>query len=222
MFSKRRTEKDARSLGSGLLLARWYDRTHRRDMSHVLRHARRIAGLVRPQAKVLEVGPGPGYLSIELARRGLNVTAVETSQRWIDIARQNAAGAGVEVQFRLSDPAVLPIASGSVDFVVCRAAFKSFAQPVKAMQEMLRVLRPGGMVLLIDLRSDLHLNVVRNYLDGLGIGWPKSWFMLLVFRKVLSKQAYSIAEIEQMAYEAGWVNPKIRRCVMGFEAWVKK
>ncbi len=202
MFSKRSGKS---GLGSGVL-ARWYDRTNRRDMVHVIRHARRVAGLVRPGGELLDIASGPGFLSIELAKRGLKVTGVEISERWIEIARKNAAKAGVNPEFRLGDLTALPVASGSMDFVVCRAAFKSFAEPVKAMQEMRRVLRPGGTALLLDLRSDVHLNVVRHYVQGLGAGWARRWLMMLVFRKVLVRQAYTLEEIEQMADEAGWVN----------------
>ena len=48
----------------------------------------------------------------------------------------------------------LPFPSETFDFAVCRAAFKNFSDPVGALAEMHRVLRPGGTALIIDLRND--------------------------------------------------------------------
>ena len=75
---------------------------------------------------VLEVAPGPGFLSIELAKRGLDVQAVDISKTFVKIARKNAAEAGVRAVFMHGNAAELPVRKESVDFVVCRAAFKNF------------------------------------------------------------------------------------------------
>ncbi len=61
----------------------------------------------------------------------------------------------MDVRFDLGNAAALPVEDESADFVVCRAAFKNSAEPVKALAEMRRVLRPGGMALLIDMRRDV-------------------------------------------------------------------
>src|SRR5579862_9213538 len=76
-------------------MARWYDRTTRRQMPEFSALAGRIAQIVPGGAAVLEIAPGPGFLSIELARRGLAVSAVDISRTFVEIARRNAANAGV-------------------------------------------------------------------------------------------------------------------------------
>src|SRR5271154_6023978 len=149
--------------------ARWYDRTTRKGMPEIQALAIRVAAAIPPSAQVLEVAPGPGFLSIELAKRGLPVRAVDISRTFVDIARRNAAAEGVNVRFELGNAAALPVEDASVDFVVCRAAFKNFTEPLKALQEMRRVLRPGGKALVIDMRRDASMLSIRQYVEGLGV-----------------------------------------------------
>src|SRR5262249_39666065 len=101
-------------------IARWYDR-------NVGRNPRRFesggGGGVERMAgggRVLEGAPGPGYLAIALARRdGYRVTGLDVSRSFVRIARENAARAGVAVDFREGDAAHMPFADGSFDYVVC-------------------------------------------------------------------------------------------------------
>ena len=202
--------------------ARWYDRTTRKDMPEFKALALRIAAVVPAGGAVLEVAPGPGFLSIELARRGLQVRGVDISKTFVQIAQRNAAADGVEARFELGNAAALPVEDGSVDFVVCRAAFKNFSEPVKALSEMRRVLRPGGTALLIDMRRDVNVGELKRYVDGLGVNLLNRWFMMVVFRGMLIKRAYRLEEIRRMAIEAGWVEPRIDSSPIGFEAWLTR
>ena len=214
--------KPYKGIGMEHGVARWYDKITRRDMPEFIGLAARIAAVVPDSATVLEVAPGPGFLAIELAKRGLRVWAVDISKTFVEIARRNAAVAGVTVQFEFGDAASLPIGDTGVDFVVCRAAFKNFSQPVRALAEMWRVLRPGGTALLIDMRRDVSVAAVKHYVDGLGLGWLNRWLMMLVFRASLIKRAYSLDEIRRMAAEAGWAQPRIEITPVGFESWMSK
>jgi ubiquinone/menaquinone biosynthesis C-methylase UbiE len=184
--------------------------------------AQRIASALSPSAQVLEVAPGPGFLSIELAKRGLHVRAVDISKTFVEIAKRNAAAEGVQARFDLGNAAALPVEDASVDFVVCRAAFKNFTEPVKALAEFRRVLRPGGKALLIDMRRDASMASIKQYVEGLGVSRLNRWFMMFVFRNMLIKRAYPLEEIHHMAKEAGWVEPRIDPAPMGFEAWMTK
>ena len=132
--------KAYKGMGMEGSIARWYDLTTRKDMPEVQQLAARIAALVPVSDSELEVAPGPGFLSIELAKRGLLVRAVDISKTFVEIARHNAAAEGVRARFQLGNAAALPVDDASVDFVVCRAAFKNFTEPVKALAGMWRVL----------------------------------------------------------------------------------
>ena len=216
------TVKAYKGMGMEGSTARWYDRTTRKDMTEIKALAQRIASALSPAAQVLEVAPGPGFLSIELAKRGLQVRAVDISKTFVEIAQRNAAAEGVQARFDLGNAAALPVEDASVDFVVCRAAFKNFTEPVKALAEFRRVLRPGGKALLIDMRRDASMASIKQYVEGLGVSRLNRWFMKFVFRNMLIKRAYPLEEIQRMAKEAGWAEPRIDTAAMGFEAWMTR
>jgi ubiquinone/menaquinone biosynthesis C-methylase UbiE len=216
------TLKAYKGMGMEGSTARWYDRTTRKDMPEFQALAVRIAALVPPAAEVLEVAPGPGFLSIELARRGLSVRAVDISHTFVDLALRNASAEGVYVNFEQGNAAALPLKDASVDFVVCRAAFKNFTEPLKALTEMRRVLRPGGKALLIDLRRDASLADLKQYANGLDGGRLNRWFVLFIFRFMLIKRAYPVAQFRGMVLDAGWTQPQINTSTTGFEALLTK
>jgi ubiquinone/menaquinone biosynthesis C-methylase UbiE len=216
------TVKAYKGMGMEGSTARWYDRTTRKDLPEFKALALRIAAAVPPAGAVLEVAPGPGFLSIEMAKRGLHVRGVDISKTFVEIAQRNAAAEGVQAQFEVGNAAALPVGDASVDFVACRAAFKNFSEPVKALAEMRRVLCPGGTALLIDMRRDVKVEELKRYVDGLGVSRLNRWFMMFIFRGMLIKRAYRLEEIRSMAIEAGWVEPRIDSSPIGFEAWLTR
>jgi ubiquinone/menaquinone biosynthesis C-methylase UbiE len=132
---------------------------------------------------VLEVAPGPGYLAIGLARRGaFRIAGLDISHSFVRIATQNAARAGVEIAFRQGDAAAMPYPEQSFDFVVCRAAFKNFSDPVGALREMHRVLRPGGEALIIDMRCDASNAAIDERVAAMKLGPLNAFFVRAVFK----------------------------------------
>lgn len=95
---------------------------------------------VGPGTKVLDVCTGPGMLAAAAARLGAEVTAIDFSQAFIDIAQKNAPGA----ECRVGDAQALPFEQGRFDAVVCGYGIIHVPDPAKALSEMLRVLTPGG------------------------------------------------------------------------------
>jgi ubiquinone/menaquinone biosynthesis C-methylase UbiE len=214
--------KAYRGMGMEGSTARWYDRTTRKAMSDFKALAERIAARLSAGAEILEVAPGPGFLSIELAKRGFAVRAVDISKSFVEIAQRNAAAEGVKIKVEQGNASALPLADASVDFVVCRAAFKNFAEPVKALAEMRRVLKPGGTALVIDMRRDVSLEDIRRYVETQDISLLNRWFMMFVFRHMLIKRAYTLEAMRKMALDAGWVALHIESVPLGFEAWLAR
>src|SRR5260370_37996536 len=123
------------------------------------KRASAVAARLKPGARVLEVAPGPGYLAIEIARIGdYRVSGLDISHSFVRIAAGNARKAGVSVDFRHGDAAHMPFPDESFDFVVCRAAFKNFSDPVGALNEIHRVLLRVGQAAIIDLPQEATLS----------------------------------------------------------------
>jgi len=172
---------------------------------------------------VLEVAPGPGYFCIELAKLGqYSISGLDISHTFVEIANQKAADAGVRVDFRQGNAASLPFPDDTFDFLLCRAAFKNFGQPVRALQEMCRVLKPGGRGLIIDLNRDATPASMNHYVDTMGLTFVNKVITKLVFRTRLSKTAYTKQQFQQMLAQAKFRVTEIREVDIQFEISVAK
>ena len=125
--------------------------------SYFERIANDIAAAAPDGARVLEVGCGPGHLSILLARRnGLDVTGLDLDPEMIRRARTNAeraAGIGRgRPSFLVGDVASLPFPDGSLDLVASTLSVHHWSDPTAGLDEIGRVLRPDGRALIWDLR----------------------------------------------------------------------
>ncbi|MEW2354534.1 methyltransferase domain-containing protein [Spirillospora sp. NPDC029432] len=105
-----------------------------------------LAELLRPGATVLDVGCGPGTITAGLAERVApgRVTGVDAAASVLDEARRTAGDRNVE--FAVADVHALGFADGSFDVVHAHQVLQHVADPVRALREMRRVCRPGGIV----------------------------------------------------------------------------
>lgn len=115
-----------------------------------------MAGMARISA-VLEIGSGPGELAIEIANRlpGGEVVGIDLAQAMIDRAADQARATGLDgrLRFELADAAAMPLAEASFDIVVSTLSLHHWSDPAAAFAEIGRVLRPGGIALIYDLRA---------------------------------------------------------------------
>jgi ubiquinone/menaquinone biosynthesis C-methylase UbiE len=202
-------------------VASWYARQTAREGADFEHTARRIAAQLHPGSRVLEIAPGPGYLAIALARlSGGQVTGLDISPSFVRIAAENARQAGVPVDFELGDAADLPFPDSQFDFIVCRAAFKNFTQPLVALNEMHRVLKQGGTALIIDLRKDYSPQAVSRHFKHYG---PLNAAMIkLTFRVMLKKRAYTQAAMTELVAQSQFGQGEMRLDPIGFELWLRK
>src|SRR4051812_32992949 len=150
-------------------IARWYTAIRQGDAELEL-VVRQFADMLPTGGRVLEVAPGPGYLAIELARLGrYQVVGLDISASVVQIATAKAKQAGVAAEFHQGNAAQMPFGAGAFDFIVCRAAFKNFTEPVQAIHEMYRVLKIGGTALIIDLRGDASPEDIRSAVKNMGL-----------------------------------------------------
>jgi SAM-dependent methyltransferase len=119
-----------------------------------------VAAAAPDGAQVLEVGCGPGHLSIRLARHGFAVTGLDLDPAMIERARANADRLGNSDQRRPSllvgDVAALAFPNGSFDLVVSTLSMHHWADPTAGLAEIGRVLHPGGRALVWDFRPGVR------------------------------------------------------------------
>lgn len=186
-----RTDKGYKGIGMEGTIARWYAKSTGKDRSRFTEQAQLVLERAPAGGDILEVAPGPGYLAIKLARTGdYRVTGLDVSTSFVQIARQKAAEAGVQVDFRHGNASAMPFDDESFDFIVCCAAFKNFSDPVGALREMHRVLRPGGSVYINDLRRDVSKKAVDEDVARMDVGALNAAIIRYVLRSVLPRRAY--------------------------------
>jgi ubiquinone/menaquinone biosynthesis C-methylase UbiE len=103
----------------------------------------------RAHGRVLEVGIGTG-LTLPLYGADVTLTGVELSPEMLALARERAATLGRDVELIEGDAGHLPVEDASVDTVVSALALCTIPDPGGALEEMRRVLVPGGRLLLLD------------------------------------------------------------------------
>lgn len=114
----------------------------------------RALGLLLPAVDVADLGCGDGYLALEAASWARRVIAVDRSAAVLGRARALAARRRVRnVVWKQGELERLPLADASVDIALLSQALHHAADPAAALAEAHRVLRPGGRVLILDLRA---------------------------------------------------------------------
>jgi ubiquinone/menaquinone biosynthesis C-methylase UbiE len=203
-------------------IARWYTKTARRE-AEFKTWVNQVNQTVAAGGHVLEVAPGPGFLSIELARSGkYHVTGLDISKTFVEIAQTNARQASVPVDFRLGNASDMPFANETFDFIICTAAFKNFTQPVQAIAEMQRVLKPGGKALIVDLRHDALRADVYRMVREMNLNRVNELFTRWTFRLMLLKNAYTPDEIRQFVKQTSFRQCDIHTDTIGMEIWLTR
>ena len=204
-------------------IATWYTKITLKDLHRHKWMASQLAPKIPADGCVLEIAPGPGYFCIELARLGkYQITGLDISKSFVEIATKNALGAGVKIDFRQGDASNMPFEDETFDFTFCQAAFKNFAQPVRAIAETHRVLRPHGIAVISDLRRDASQEDINQEVEGMGLGRVDRLFTKWTFQNMLLKSAYSVADMESMISQTPFRKGRIDVTGVGFQAWLEK
>lgn len=173
-------------------------------------------------AEVLEVAPGPGYLAIEMARSGrFHVAGLDISRSFVEIANENARQAAVRIDFRRGDAAHMPFDAESFDLIVCQAAFKNFAYPVSALDEMHRVLWGGGKAVIKDMRREASFYDIDQEVKRMELGRLNA-FATKCALAMLRRRAYSRDQFTRLVAGSAFGVRDIRTEGIGMEAQLKK
>jgi ubiquinone/menaquinone biosynthesis C-methylase UbiE len=152
--------------------------------------------------RILDLGTGPGYLLIEIAKRVHNfqIHGIDPLLRSIKIARRNAikAGVGDRIHFEVGDANKLLFKENSYDMIVSTGAFHELKNPIKVLNECYRVLKLGGQVFIHD-PARVSAGVDRKkWIDSLNFFEKIIYRLFTLFRKFKPPQTYSQKEAEEM------------------------
>lgn len=104
-----------------------------------------------PEMIVADVGTGTGFVAAGIAPRVAQVIGIDISERILEVARSNLADLGIDnVDLREGDITALPLPDDSVDAAFANMVLHHAEDPVAMLNEMARVVRPGGVVAICD------------------------------------------------------------------------
>jgi ubiquinone/menaquinone biosynthesis C-methylase UbiE len=222
-MSYMRNSRQKKDLGITGWMAKWYDKNTRTSrLAEMRTYADLVGATVQKDATVLEIAPGPGYLSIELAKRGFTTTGVEISADFVEIEKRNAREAGVDVDFRQGNASAIPLDAERFDLTICTAAFKNFKEPLNALHEMHRVLKPGGVAIILDMNRECSKEDIAAELNKMGAKGFDRWFVGLSFRTFLRNGAYTKSGFEELIARTAFARHEIKKSGIGFEVRLYK
>src|SRR5260370_29443684 len=104
-----------------------------------------------PQQQAVDIATGGGHTALAVAPHVAQITVTDLTPRMLEKAREFLLAQGVtNAQFQVADAEQLPFATASFDRVTCRIAAHHFPNVAQSVKEVARVLKPGGLYLLID------------------------------------------------------------------------
>lgn len=136
---------------------------------------------IHPGDRVLDVACGTGVVALTAARRGATVTGLDLTPQLLDVARDNARTARVDIDWHEGDAERLPFPADSFDAVLSQFGHMFAPQPDVALGEMLRVLKPGGTIAFSTWPPELFVGrlfaVTSKYMPPLpaGVAPPPLW-----------------------------------------------
>lgn len=127
-----------------------------------------LNGLRLPSGtQVLELGCGPGALALELARRDLQVSALDRSAAMVDRVRDLAALHDLPISIHQGDACASGLAPDSFDAVIGASLLNVVKEPMALLQEALRLVKPGGLISFYlpnpSFRRDAVLDFIRAH-----------------------------------------------------------
>ncbi len=131
--------------------------SNKKDVAHWMHELKGVLG--EEPLKILDVGCGPGFLSIMMARLGHTVKAIDGSVGMVNCAAGNFAVEGRDIPAEEEDAVLLPEEENeSYDVIISRDVVWTLYDPEKAFARWKEVLKPGGRVIIYDgdYRRDIH------------------------------------------------------------------
>ncbi len=184
---------------------------------------RELAAAAAPAVKgaaVLEVGPGPGYVAIELARLlpEVRIVGLDVSATMVDIATGNAAEHGVSerVSFKQGNAAQMPFEDSSFDFLISCGSLHHWQKPKQILREVRRVLKPGCRAMINDLRRNVPKERIGEWVSDI-----ESRFMRWGARHSFT-EAYVPEQVEGLLKDCGFAGQEVEAGEYDMTIWLTK
>jgi ubiquinone/menaquinone biosynthesis C-methylase UbiE len=162
-------------------------------------------------SRLLDVGTGPGYLLVHLAaaRPDLELWGLDFSRAMIRRAppQPDAAAAQTAPRWLVADACRLPFAAGVFDHLVATFSFHIWPCPVAGLQELLRVLAPGGRAWVYELRREASSHDLRAFAGETGLPFP---FVYLGYSTVSRHHALLAPKFARVLEEAAGARGNLR------------
>ena len=130
---------------AGIQKKTWSDLLDREIRDHF-----KIGETQRSRIRILDIGAGPGFLSVILCEQGYQVTAADYAETMLEEAKQNAGTLAEKICFRREDAMNLSFPEEAFDVVLSRNLTWNLPDPQRAYEEWLRVLKHNGLLLIFD------------------------------------------------------------------------
>jgi ubiquinone/menaquinone biosynthesis C-methylase UbiE len=170
--------------------------------------------------RLLEIGPGPAYISIEIAKRlpEVEIIGLEISDTMIEIANKNAREHGVSenMTFKKGDASMMPFEDAEFDFVITSGSLHHWKKPAQVINEIYRVLKSGCVALISDLRKDAPEENIREFADNID-----SKLMRWGLRHSI-REGYTAEQIEAIIRSTHFEDIQIKEEGMSMKILLKK
>lgn len=161
-------------------------------------------GQVQPSDCVLDVATGPGFIALLFAERARNVTGIDLTRALLQRAKAFERERGLHnVSFLEGDVEFLPFTEGTFDLVTCHKAFHHFPRPKRVLEELYRVLRKGGRLVLGDSLSseDAEKSELHNRLERMRDSSHVKMYPLSELTAMIGQAGFRIEDIAEFQDE---------------------
>ena len=203
MTAKRIATLDQQNLANQGFFDRWAQNYDDGRIAPWFRYTQRLAMSmmeIKPDSKVLDVGCGTGFAVVQLAMMLPEGKAcgIDISAKMIAIAEANVPKElETNVEFRQASSSGIPYEEGEFDYIMCTNSFHHYPEPLEALNEMRRVLKPGGQLVILDNAVDRSL-------------YTWAWDRVLRIVEKGHVRYYSSQELGGMITRAGFEQTQLR------------
>ena len=155
-----------------------------------------LALRLAPPIVVADLGAGEGLVSQLLARRAKQVWCIDSSPKMVEVGTALAEKNGLaNLAYKLGDIEQVPLPDASVDLAILSQALHHAQHPQTAVAEAFRILRPGGQILILDLREHGFEKARELYAD-VWLGFREN-----TLHQFLEKAGFASIEVATVARE---------------------